>query len=84
MNRIWSCCTPLLALVGVTLVGSQFGVAQEPETLIEGDVRHGGFGGPVVKFTEVNNEFGVLVGGRGGWIINDSFVLGAGGYGLVT
>ena len=33
----------------------------------------------MVKFTEIDGEFGVLVGGRGGWIINDSFVIGAGG-----
>ena len=58
--------------------------AQEASTLLGGDVRHGGFGGPVVKFTEINGEFGVLVGGRGGWIINDSFVIGAGGYGLAN
>lgn len=47
-------------------------------------VGHGGFGGPVVKFTELDNTFAVLVGGRGGWIINESFVLGGGGYGLVN
>ncbi len=58
--------------------------AQETQTLLGSDIRHGGFGGPVVKFTQVDGEFGVLVGGRGGWIINDSFVLGAGGYGLVN
>jgi hypothetical protein len=54
------------------------------ETLFSGNVEHGGFGGPVVKFTQIKDEFGVLVGGRGGWIINHSFVLGAGGYGLVN
>lgn len=54
------------------------------ETLMEGDLRHGGFGGPVVKLTQVDDRFGVLVGGRGGWIINGSFVLGAGGYGLAN
>jgi hypothetical protein len=27
---------------------------------------------------------GLLVGGRGGWIINSSFSIGGGGYGLVT
>lgn len=60
------------------------GVAQETQTLLGGDIRHGGFAGPVVKFTEIDGEFGVLVGGRGGWIINDSFVIGAGGYGLAN
>jgi hypothetical protein len=45
---------------------------------------HGGFGGPAVKFTQFNGDFGLLVGGQGGWIINHTFALGAGGYGLVT
>jgi len=45
---------------------------------------HGGFGGPVVKFTQVADKFGVFVGGRGGWIINHTLVLGGGGYGLAN
>ncbi len=58
-------------------------LAQE-ETLISGQLEHGGYAGPVVKFTTINNDWEVMVGGRGGWIINHSFVLGGGGYGLVT
>lgn len=58
-------------------------LAQE-ETLLSGEVDHGGFGGPVVKVTRINGQDAVLVGGRGGWIINHSFVIGGGGYGLVT
>ena len=69
----------------VTLLALAFPVlAQEEETLIKGDIEHGGFGGPVVKFGSFNGESGVLVGGRGGWIINHAFILGGGGYGLVT
>ena len=56
----------------------------EEETLFHGKVEHGGFGAPVVKFTQIKDEFGVLVGGRGGWIINHNFVLGGGGYGLAN
>jgi hypothetical protein len=58
-------------------------LAQE-QTLISGDIESGGFGGPAVKITRLNGETGVLVGGRGGWIVNHKFVLGGGGYGLVT
>ncbi len=68
----------LVASVIVTPV-----LAQE-ETLISGQLEHGGYAGPVVKFTTINNDWEVMVGGRGGWIINHSFVLGGGGYGLVT
>ena len=58
-------------------------LAQEA-TLINGEIESGGFGGPVLKVTSINGENAVMVGGCGGWIINHSFVLGGGGYGLVT
>ncbi|MBN2323349.1 MAG: hypothetical protein JXQ30_06410 [Spirochaetes bacterium] len=54
------------------------------QTLIGEDIESGGCGGPVVKFSGVNDTFAVFVGGRGGWIINHSFVIGGGWYGLVT
>lgn len=60
----------------------------ETQTLLNGEVSHGGFGGPVVKFSDVGGDLGVWVGGRGGWIINfdrnHTISLGGGGYGLVT
>ncbi|MDZ7317795.1 MAG: hypothetical protein ONB11_01465 [candidate division KSB1 bacterium] len=56
----------------------------QQQTLISGQIEHGGFGGPVVKFSSINDRFGVLVGGRGGWIINHTLVLGGAGYGLVN
>ena len=59
-------------------------IAQENTLLGDGEIEHGGFGAPVVKFTSINNEFALLVGGRGGWIINHTFTLGGGGYGLVN
>lgn len=58
--------------------------AQEETLLGKGEISNGGFGGPVVKFTSINKHFGVLVGGQGGWIINHTFVIGGGGYGLVN
>jgi len=60
------------------------GIIAQEETLIDGKVEIGGFGGPVVKFTSVNNEFAVMVGGYGGWLINHSFMIGGGGYGLTN
>ncbi len=54
------------------------------ETLFSGELSHGGFGGPVVKFSQVNGINSVLAGGRGGWIINHSLIIGGGGYGLVN
>jgi len=59
-------------------------VNAEEKTLISGEIESGGYGGPVVKLSVVNNEFAVLMGGRGGWIINHAFIVGGGGYGLAT
>jgi hypothetical protein len=61
-----------------------FPALSQEQTLIGGDFESGGFGGPVLKVTTVNGVGAVMVGGRGGWIINHSFVLGGGGYSLVT
>ncbi|MFH1726842.1 MAG: hypothetical protein ABIA04_00295 [Pseudomonadota bacterium] len=43
-----------------------------------------GMGGPVIKFSEVNGEFGLLMGGRGAWIINHMLSVGGGGYSTVN
>jgi hypothetical protein len=59
-------------------------VLAEEETLVGRGVESGGFGAPVVRFSEVNDEFAVFVGARGGWIINHVFFLGGGGYGLAN
>ncbi|MGE5437812.1 MAG: hypothetical protein ACM3O3_11335 [Syntrophothermus sp.] len=58
--------------------------AQEQETLIKGGIESGGFGAPSIKFTSINDEFGIFLGGYGGWLINHQFLIGGGGYGLVT
>lgn len=57
--------------------------AQE-QTLYKGKFQTGGFGGPVIKYTTIKDQGAVMVGGRGGWILNHSLVLGGGGYGVVS
>ncbi|HOU84747.1 MAG TPA: hypothetical protein PK158_07910 [Spirochaetota bacterium] len=42
-----------------------------------------GYGAPVVRFSKMGDSYSTLVGGRGGLIINDNFVLGGCGMGLV-
>ncbi|MGE5352867.1 MAG: hypothetical protein ACM3P0_12340 [Acidobacteriota bacterium] len=54
------------------------------ETVFESEIDNGGFGGPVVKMTQVKGNFGVIVGGYGGWLINHQFLLGGGGFGLAN
>ena len=58
--------------------------AQEQTLVGNGEMSNGGFGGPVIKYTQIKNEPAILVGGRGGWIINHTFVIGGGGYGLAN
>lgn len=52
--------------------------------LRSGHMTFSGYGGPSVMFGRINDQTAVYVGGKGGVIINNSFVLGAGGYGLVA
>ena len=56
----------------------------QDQTLFNGKLESGGFGAPVVKFTSIKGEFGVLAGGYGGWLINHQLLVGLGGYGLVN
>jgi hypothetical protein len=71
-----------LTILGILITGS-VSTAQQ-ETLLRGGIESGVFGGPVVKFSEVGGEFAVFAGGRGGWIINHTLVLGGGGYGVAS
>lgn len=68
-------------VVGACL-GSEALGAQERR--MEAGLRHGGFGAPVVKLTQVDDPLGAFVGGRGGWIINRSVAIGGGGYALAN
>ena len=72
-------------IVAVLLVAAVPFIADAQEqTLISGEIESGGYGGPVVKLSGVNNELGLFMGGRGGWIINHAFIIGGGGYGLAN
>jgi len=71
----------MIPIIILLLSLSAFG---DDETLISGEIESGGYGGLEVKFASLNGEWEVLVGGRGGWIINHQFVLGGAGYGLAT
>lgn len=43
----------------------------------------GGFGGPFIRTTQVMNEWGIMIGGKGGGIINRQFAFGGVGMALV-
>ena len=60
------------------------GATAQERTVFKDSVASGGFGGPVAKFTSVNDQAALMLGGRGGWVINHSLLIGGGGYGIVT
>jgi hypothetical protein len=68
----------------IVLITFTLTVSAQEETLVTSDLESGGFGGPVLRYTSIYDQNTLLLGGRGGWIINHSIVIGAGGYGTVT
>lgn len=69
------------ALILALLLGAPL---HAQETLLDNDMDFGGYGGPTVQFTSLGGEFGVLVGGGGGVIIDHMIALGGAGYGLAN
>jgi hypothetical protein len=57
-----------------------------PRTLFGGgrEMDHGGWGGPTTHFTRVMGREALLVGARGGWLIDHVITIGLAGHGLVT
>lgn len=53
--------------------------SQKTQTLFSDENSYGGFGGPIVEFSNINGELIGDVGGGGGFVVNNFFV---GGYGL--
>lgn len=72
-----------IIIIVCIVVFSGLSFSQE-ETLLSGKIENGGYGAPVVKFSRVKNNFALFVGGYGGWLINHTFLIGGGGYGLVN
>jgi hypothetical protein len=58
-------------------------IAQD-ETLVGKGTENDGYGAPVWKIGMVNGKAGLIMGGRGAWIINHKFAIGGGGYNLTT
>ncbi len=54
----------------------------QQETLLGKGIEHGGFGAPVWKITGVGGDVVPISGARGGWIINHTFIIGYGTYGM--
>ncbi len=58
---------------------------KQMQTLFDkGEITYGGYGGTRVAFSSFAGHDTWLVGGRGGAIFNNSFVIGGAGYGIVN
>lgn len=73
----------ILLLLFFILVASLWAEEDLEETKAEKPKTSGGFGGPVLKVTRINDVFGLMVGGRGGWIYKHTYAIGGGLYGLL-
>lgn len=73
----------ILALGGVAQAQEN---EQTPRTLFgKGhDIHHGGWGGPSTHVTSIMGHEALLVGARGGWLIDHGVTIGIAGHGLVT
>jgi hypothetical protein len=56
----------------------------QPRTLLSRPIHGSGYGAPVVSYTRFAGRDGLLIGGRGGWVINHQLVIGGGGFGLAA
>jgi hypothetical protein len=55
-----------------------------PQTLLSEPIVHGAYGGPTVAYTRLQGQDAILVGGRGGWLINHRLVVGGGASGVTN
>lgn len=79
----------LAAITWLAIVPAQLHAQDDddaPRTLIGRGrkLHHGGWGAPTAHCTRILDQDALLVGARGGWLINHRFTLGVAGHGLVT
>jgi hypothetical protein len=80
--------TVLLLINLLLFVQISFAADNEDEkvsTLFDGfNIKSGGYGAFEMKLGPVLDTWGIMVGGEGGWMINNTFTIGGGGYALVS
>jgi len=82
----------LMALFTVTIgmaQDDQSRTEQEFKTIFNGNrsnnkIIHGGYGGIMMNYTQIDNKDAFLAGIRGMWIINHGIGIGIGGYGFAN
>jgi hypothetical protein len=71
----------LVIAIAVLLCAGE-AAAQEPSSDGSTGGRH--FGAPVLKYTTIRDQKALMFGGRGGWNVSPTLVLGIGAYGTLT
>lgn len=77
-----------ITLIIALMAFSTFSFAQEMKTLSSNDgiknTTFGGYGGPLIQASYINDDWGIMMGGKGGVVINRRFALGGIGMGLIN
>lgn len=71
-------------IVFFVLVSVIFFQIAQADTLFSSGSISGVFGGPLIKYSKINNEDALIVGARGGWAFNSMLTIGGGAYGLLN
>jgi hypothetical protein len=58
--------------------------ADTTRNLFGGKITNSGYGGVILKFSSVNDQFAFMTGGRGAITINNRYTIGGGGYGTAN
>ena len=56
----------------------------EIQTIFSKRKSNGGYGALSLAYAEIDHKDAIIMGARGGWIVNHSFAIGLGGYGFVN
>ncbi|HER09335.1 MAG TPA: hypothetical protein ENO20_10555, partial [Bacteroides sp.] len=57
---------------------------REVQTIFDGRRGNGGYGAFTIGYTQINHRDGLILGGRGEWVVGHGFGLGIGGYGFLN
>src|SRR4051812_3919802 len=73
-----------LMLLSCALASTNTAAAERDETVLGGEIEHGGYGGPRIGYTRIAGNDAMWIGGEGGWNLDHHLIIGGAGFGLVT
>lgn len=78
--------TTLALLFTATMYAQEEPVANDEMRTVfsksDGKIDHGGYGAFSIGYTSIDNKSALIMGGRGGWLIDHHFTIGLAGYGF--